>query len=202
MSSCDFDVPLNDSTDCHGSVNLGNEILPASIHVRYGESVNLRCVVSGYPVSKINWLHNTRDLGPATFHEISQTSRMTTLQINVTIETAGVYQCISEFRDPDYRLLDNTQTSAPVTISAMAPRLISQLPEKVPNSFYSTSLLENDKSSVTIQCTFNSIPESVIVWYLDDEPIPIVDCLTPNSTKKDPFTVTYSLQIDLSRVCA
>nr|BAE94189.1 down syndrome cell adhesion molecule [Dugesia japonica] len=184
-------------------VNVTVEIKPKVVFVPNEETVTLECISTGYPIPSISWLYNGNDLTETkSLEKISSISLKSTIVINVTIESAGVYQCLSESRDAnDNRmLLSENQQTVPVIISEMAPKLIYQIPLVAPGKTYSNVTLKTDSSSFEIECRFNSVPKSTIVWFLDDEKIPMVNALKPSTDYFEAYTAVARLAIDLSKM--
>lgn len=157
---------------CNASNDLGHEtfalnlivtlpltvtIMPSKIYSQVNKSVLIKCIVRGYPISKVDWYKDGHLLTKDTFQTIqSETERISEIQIeSLNQEDAGMYQCFGQNR------LESAQFAIHLYIDNIKPVFIKTF----------TDHYANPASSVSFNCIATGSPLPQIYWSFENSPI-------------------------------
>ncbi|XP_060519429.1 cell adhesion molecule Dscam2 isoform X3 [Cylas formicarius] len=145
------------------SVRITLEITsPLSAHVQpqvqvvdVGKDAKFQCIVNGYPLSQVDWVHNGKPVAPDSRVEVSSDPpRLTIRQLNK--EDKGMYQCLVNNN------WDQAQATAELDMGDAGPELIY---------WFSEQTLQPGPT-VSLKCVASGNPPPQFTWTLDGFPIP------------------------------
>ncbi|KAI4469263.1 titin [Holotrichia oblita] len=135
---------------------------PLSVHVQpqvqvvdVGKTANFQCIINGYPISQITWMHNGKPVAPDSRVEVMiEPARLTIRNLNK--EDRGMYQC---FVSNNW---DQGQATAELNMGDAGPELIY---------WFSEQTLQPGPS-VSLKCVASGNPPPQFTWTLDGFTIP------------------------------
>ncbi|XP_068893051.1 cell adhesion molecule Dscam1 isoform X3 [Tenebrio molitor] len=145
------------------SVRVTLEITaPLSAHVQpqvqvvdVGKEASFQCIVNGYPVSQVTWLHNGKPVAPDNRVEVmAEPPRLTIRQLSK--DDRGMYQCMVSNN------WDQAQATAELDMGDAGPELIY---------WFSEQTLQPGPM-VSLKCVASGNPPPQFTWTLDGFPIP------------------------------
>nr|XP_023018250.1 Down syndrome cell adhesion molecule-like protein Dscam2 [Leptinotarsa decemlineata] len=145
------------------SVRVTLEITaPLSAHVQpqvqvvdVGKDANFQCIVNGFPISQVNWLHNGKPIAQDNRMEVMIEPPRLTIK-SLTKEDRGMFQCIISNN------WDQAQAIAELDMGDAGPELIY---------WFSEQTLQPGPT-VSLKCVATGNPPPQFTWTLDGFPIP------------------------------
>ncbi|KAJ8980663.1 hypothetical protein NQ317_013275 [Molorchus minor] len=137
------------------TASLSAHIQPQVQVVDVGKDAHFQCIINGYPVSQVNWLHNGKPVAQDNRMEVMvEPPRLTVRQL--TKEDRGMYQCIISNN------WDQAQATAELDMGDAGPELIY---------WFSEQTLQPGPT-VSLKCVASGNPPPQFTWTLDGFPIP------------------------------
>ncbi|CAH1965461.1 unnamed protein product [Acanthoscelides obtectus] len=155
---------------CYANNSAGEESIrvtlevtaPLSVHVQpqvqvvdVGKDAHFQCIVNGFPISQVNWLHNGNPVAPDSRLQMStDPPRLNVKQL--VKEDRGMYQCIAG------NGWDQAQAAAELAMGDAGPELVY---------WFSEQTLQPGPT-VSLKCVAAGNPPPRFTWTLDGFPIP------------------------------
>nr|XP_022920801.1 Down syndrome cell adhesion molecule-like protein Dscam2 isoform X2 [Onthophagus taurus] len=135
---------------------------PLSAHVQpqvqivdVGKEANFQCIINGYPVSQVSWLHNGKPVAPDNRVELMvEPPRLTIKRLDK--DDRGMYQCLASNN------WDQAQATAELDMGDAGPELIYSFSEQT----------LQPGPMVSLKCVASGNPPPQFTWALDGFPIP------------------------------
>ncbi|PAA56963.1 hypothetical protein BOX15_Mlig033441g2 [Macrostomum lignano] len=170
--SCSFNGRLVHEIELKLYSPLSASIRPASLSVDLGANISIGCEIRGWPVDRVRWLHNGRQLSAES--SASRQQRWNGSWSTLTISGAGrgqpgVYQCLPERTGGQGGAsqvpFDSAQASALLTVDKLPPVLIRKIPGR--SSIMMQLNGSDPRASGTVTCVFDSPQRPTVELLLD-----------------------------------
>uniref|UniRef100_A0A6P7FJH3 Down syndrome cell adhesion molecule-like protein Dscam2 isoform X4 n=1 Tax=Diabrotica virgifera virgifera TaxID=50390 RepID=A0A6P7FJH3_DIAVI len=137
------------------TAQLSAHVQPQVQVVDVGKDANFQCIVNGYPISQISWLHNGKPIAQDNRMEVTAEPPRLTLKA-LTKEDRGMFQCIVSNN------WDQSQAIAELDMGDAGPELMY---------WFSEQTLQPGPT-VSLKCVATGNPPPQFTWTLDGFPIP------------------------------
>ncbi|XP_065168013.1 cell adhesion molecule Dscam1 isoform X4 [Atheta coriaria] len=137
------------------TASLTAHVQPQVQVVDVGKEASFQCIVGGYPISQISWMHNGKPIAPDNRVEVMvEPPRLTIRQLSK--DDRGMYQCIVSNN------WDQAQATAELDMGDAGPELVYSFSEQT----------LQPGPTVSLKCVASGNPPPQFTWTLDGFPIP------------------------------
>ncbi|CAH1168788.1 unnamed protein product [Phyllotreta striolata] len=137
------------------TAQLSAHVQPQVQVVDVGKAANFQCIVNGYPISQISWLHNGKPIAPDNRVEVTAEPPRLTIK-SLTKEDRGMFQCIVSNN------WDQAQAIAELDMGDAGPEL----------AYWFSEQTLQPGPTVSLKCVATGNPPPQFMWTLDGFPIP------------------------------